>query len=180
MRKSLIVGLAIAVAIGAGCETTGPKPATAPPSVAPAAPPPPPPAPPVDPPKPVPPPKTPAELALDEGVALYDAGDFNGAIKSLLGGKDIWSGPAEQKVQAHKYLAFSYCVTGRRTLCRQQFVDALKLDPQFALEPAEKSHPIWGPQYEAARKAATAPAPRPPAKPPAKAPAKPPVKAPAQ
>jgi len=173
MRRPLIVGLAIAVAIGAGCETTGPKPAPSPaPSAAPAVAPPPPPVKPAEPPKPMPPPKSPAEIAVDEGVALYDAGDFNGAIKSLLGNKEIWSGPSQQRVRAHKYVAFSYCVTGRRTLCRQQFADALKLDPQFELEPAERAHPIWGPQYEAARKAAVAPAAsgpatRPPAKPPA-------------
>ncbi|MEO8751275.1 MAG: TssQ family T6SS-associated lipoprotein [Casimicrobiaceae bacterium] len=142
-----------------GCETMAPKPATAPVAVKPAPPPPPPqppPAPPPEPPKPVTSVKTFAEVALDEGTALYFAGDFNGTIKSLLAAKDIWNGPAPIKLSAHKYLAFSYCVTRRRTLCRAQFAEALKLDPEFALEPAEKSHPLWGPQYEAAKKAAAA------------------------
>ena len=140
-----------------GCETPAPAPQAEPPRVEPpgaAAPvvpvePPPPPAP------------TPGERALAEGIALYDAGDFNGAIKRLLGAKEIWSDSTTatataDKVAAHKYIAFSYCVTKRRTQCRKQFVDALTLDPGFTLEPAEKTHPIWGPEFERAKKEATA------------------------
>jgi hypothetical protein len=105
---------------------------------------------------------TAAELALAEGIALYDAGDFNGAIKRLLGAKDIWEGPpptspTATRLAAHKYLAFSYCVTNRRTQCRQQFTNAFKLDPNFNLEPAEKTHPIWGPEFDRAKKQAAAP-----------------------
>jgi len=109
-----------------------------------------------------PPPRvpTPGERALDEGIALYDAGDFNGAIKRLLGAKEIWTDAAPvstaNKVSAHKYIAFSYCVTKRRTQCRKQFVDALKLDPAFGLEATEKTHPIWGPEFERAKKEASA------------------------
>jgi hypothetical protein len=113
--------------------------------------------------EPLPPPiPTPGESALEAGMALYDAGDFNGAIKRLRGAKEIWTDSTTlataNKVAAHKYLAFSYCVTKRRTQCRQQFVDALKLDPAFSLEPAEKTHPIWGPEFERAKKQASAPA----------------------
>ena len=117
-----------------------------------------PPAPVEPPPPPVP---TPGERALAEGVALYDAGDFNGAIKRLLGAKEIWTdsttaAATANKVAAHKYVAFSYCVTKRRTQCRKQFVDALRLDPGFNLEPTEKTHPIWGPEFERAKKEASA------------------------
>lgn len=158
-----------------GCQTPGPQfPSTAPsaPADVPAvrAPEPPP----AEPPKPPPPPKSEAELALDAGIAIYDAGDYNGAIKSLQGAKEIWSGPDRFKVRAHKYMAFSHCVMNRRTSCRQQFVAALKLDPAFVLEPAEMTHPAWGAEYEAAKKSLAAqkptpaskpaPAPRPPAK----------------
>jgi hypothetical protein len=101
-------------------------------------------------------------------MALYDSGDFNGAIKRLLGAKEIWTDSTSptasaNKLAAHKYLAFSYCVTKRRTLCRKQFVEALKLDPGFNLEPTEKDHPIWGPEFERAKKevaAAAAPKPK--------------------
>ena len=106
---------------------------------------------------------TASERALAAGIALYDAGNFNGAIKRLRGAREIWSdstspGATANKLAAHKYLAFSYCVTNRRALCRQQFVDAIKLEPNFDLAPAEKGHPIWGPEFDRARKQASAPA----------------------
>jgi len=142
-----------------GCESAPPVPQPEPaPVEAPA------PAPPIVPVEPPPPPvPTPGQRALEEGIALYDAGDFNGAIKRLLGAKAIWTDSTSAtatatKVSAHKYLAFSYCVTKRRTQCRKQFVDALKLDPAFSLEPTERAHPIWGPEFERAKKQATAPA----------------------
>jgi hypothetical protein len=149
-----------------GCQAPGPAPSAtpqaAPQEVAKPAPPVPVPVPPPPPPAPTP---TAAELALSDGIALYDAGDFNGAIQRLQGAKEIWdaSQPRDSKVTttrlaAHKYLAFSYCVTSRRNQCRQQFVDAIRLDPSFDLEPAEKTHPIWGPEFERARKQAATPA----------------------
>ena len=105
---------------------------------------------------------TPSVRALEEGVALYDAGNFNGAIKRLLGAKEIWddsatAGALANKVAAQKYLAFSYCVTNRRTQCRKHFVDAIKLDADFNLEPTEKTHPVWGAEFERAKKQASAP-----------------------
>jgi hypothetical protein len=101
--------------------------------------------------------------ALTEGVGLYDAGNFNGAIKRLLGAKEIWDDSTtadalRNKLAAHKYVAFSYCVTNRRTQCRKHFVDAIKLDADFHLEPTEKTHPVWGPEFERAKKQAGAPA----------------------
>lgn len=152
---------AIVLVVLVGCETPAPVAESAPavqeiePQPQPAPPPPVEPAPP-----PVP---SPGERALTDGIVLYDAGDFNGAIKRLLGAKEIWtdsttSAATATKVAARKYVAFSYCVTKRRTLCRQQFVDAFKLDPRFDLQPTEKTHPVWGVEFERARKQASAPA----------------------
>ena len=106
---------------------------------------------------------TASERALAAGIALYDAGNFNGAIKRLRGAREIWSASTTpdataNKLAAHKYLAFSYCVTNRRARCRQEFVDAIKLEPNFDLAPAEKAHPLWGPEFDRARKQASAPA----------------------
>jgi len=131
------------------------------------------------PPPPVPPPPVPTPTvtasgrALAEGVGMYDAGNFNGAIKRLLGAKEIWDDSTtadalSNKLAAHKYIAFSYCVTNRRTQCRKHFVDAIKLNADFRLEPTEKTHPVWGPEFERAKKQASAPTA--PAKPPATAP----------
>ena len=165
---------ALALILLAGCQSPAPvaEPRLAPRVQAPE---------PVVVPEPVAPPPAPvvriptaSERALADGVGLYDAGDFNGAIKQLQGAKAIWEdtttpGGLANKVAAHKYIAFSYCVTNRRPQCRQQFVDAIKLDPNFNLEPAEMTHPIWGPEFDRAKKQASAPPPPPP--PPAKRPA---------
>jgi hypothetical protein len=152
----------------AGCQAPAPvaEPAPPPVSIPEPEPPPPPPAPPPPPPAPV---ITPSGRALASGISLYDAGDFNGAIKRLLGAKEIWDDSASpdavaNKVAANKYLAFSYCVTNRRTQCRKHFVDALKLDANFTLEPTEKKHPVWGPEYERAKKQVSPPAKPAPAK----------------
>jgi len=171
MRASHVV-LAFAAILATACQT--PQPAAPDAAAAPAAatpsPPAPQPAPP--PPPPPPPPKPAAEVALEAAMASYDAGDYNGAIKGFAS-PDIAAASPEIKVKAHKYAAFSYCVTNRRTLCRQQFVEALKIDPAFALEPAEQTHPIWGAEYKAAKRALAKPPAKspPPKKPAAQAPA---------
>jgi hypothetical protein len=166
--------LAILLLTLAGCQAPAPvaEPELPKAAVPEPEPPPPPPAPPPPPPPPV---VTPGARALAAGVGLYDAGDFNGAIKRLLGAKEIWDGTTSadalaNKVAANKYVAFSYCVTNRRTQCRRHFVDALKLDPNFTLEPTEMTHPVWGPEFERARKQASAPG-APPNRPASPAPA---------
>jgi hypothetical protein len=106
-------------------------------------------APPAPPPKPV---KRAAELAVDKGVELYDQGDFAGAIKKLQGSPEIWAdSQTDLKVRAYKYLAFSFCVTNKRTLCQQQFEKLLELDASFELSAAEAGHPTWGPIFKRAK-----------------------------
>ncbi|MBI3230981.1 MAG: TssQ family T6SS-associated lipoprotein, partial [Burkholderiales bacterium] len=56
------------------------------------------------------------------------------------------------QIDAAKFMAFSYCVTNRNALCRQQFERALKLDPSFDLAAGEKGHPLWGPVFLKAKK----------------------------
>ncbi len=93
----------------------------------------------------------PVQSGLKEGVAMYNNGDYNDAIKRLAAADVSGSSKATQ-LQALKYTAFSYCVTSRQTLCRQQFEKALKLDPSFDLEPGEHGHPLWGPVFVKAKK----------------------------
>lgn len=90
-------------------------------------------------------------VALREGIKLYDDGDFNGAIRRL-GAVDVPSEAIGNRLIALKYMAFSYCVTGRTLPCRQAFDKALRLDPSFDLGPGEHSHPLWGPVFERAKK----------------------------
>jgi hypothetical protein len=94
----------------------------------------------------------PAPSGLNEGIALYNNGDYNGAIKRL-GQADVTGGARATQLEALKYSAFSYCLTSRQTLCRHQFEKAFKLDPSFDLEPGEHGHPLWGPVFVKAKKA---------------------------
>jgi len=86
------------------------------------------------------------DAALREGIALYNEGDFNGAIRRL-NSRDLNGGSVRNRVAAQKYTAFSYCVTNRPVPCRQAFERALRLDPAFDLAPGEQGHPQWGPVF---------------------------------
>jgi hypothetical protein len=159
LMGALAVVLLLALA---GCQSPAPVAEPEPQRVAAPEPAPVPPAPVQPPPAPVPIVNASAR-ALADGVGLYDAGNFNGAIKRLLGAKEIWDDSTTadalpNKLAAHKYIAFSYCVTNRRTQCRKHFVDAIKLDADFNLEPTERTHPVWGPEFRRAKKQASAPA----------------------
>lgn len=138
----------------AGCDTLPfHKPAPTPPAPKKEAPPPPvKPAPPV---VQAPPPEAPnAQAALNAGIEMYKAGNFNGAIKQLTTAPELAKADTPTQLEALKYTAFSYCVTNRATLCRQQFAKAFKLDKSFDLSPGEKGHPLWTPSFERARKEA--------------------------
>jgi hypothetical protein len=89
---------------------------------------------------------------LQEGIKLYDDGDYNGAIRRL-GARDLNNGPLSIRLAALKYTAFSYCVTARPAQCRQSFDKALRLDPAFDLAPGEHGHPLWGPVFTKAKQA---------------------------
>jgi hypothetical protein len=91
--------------------------------------------------------------ALKDGVLLYNNGDYNGAIKLLGSPAIVASKNKAIKLDALKYSAFSYCVTAKAQLCRQQFDRAFKLDPSFKLSPAEIGHPIWGPEFSRSKTA---------------------------
>jgi hypothetical protein len=93
----------------------------------------------------------PAQSGLNQGIAMYNNGDYNDAIKRL-GASDVTSGSKATQLEALKYTAFSYCVTSRQTLCRLQFEKALKLDASFDLSPGEHGHPLWGPVFVKAKK----------------------------
>lgn len=91
------------------------------------------------------------EQALRDGIELYNKGQYNDAIKRL-SGPEISGGAKANQVQAHKYTAFSYCLTARQTLCRHAFEKAFKLDGAFDLQPGEHGHPLWGRAFARAKK----------------------------
>jgi hypothetical protein len=99
--------------------------------------------------------ETPApSTGLQEGIRMYNDGDYNGAIRRL-SARDVNNGPLATRLTALKYMAFSYCVTSRPGPCRQAFDRALRLDPSFDLAPGEHGHPLWGPVFTKAKQAAT-------------------------
>ena len=117
----------------------------------------------ISPPREAPPPRpkparddAPAPAAgLQEGIRMYNDGDYNGAIRRL-SARDVNNGPLATRLTALKYIAFSYCVTSRPGPCRQAFDRALRLDPSFDLAPGEHGHPLWGPVFTKAKQSAVA------------------------
>jgi hypothetical protein len=156
MNRSLAITLLSALAgaaILSGCDTLKPSAAPAPAphhAATPSAPKP-------SPAQPAPVAQAPSlsaeQLALRDGIELYNKGSYNEAIKHL-GAPDITTGSKATQVQALKYIAFSYCVTNRATMCRMAFEKAFKLDRSFDLLPGEYGHPLWGPAFAKAKKAA--------------------------
>lgn len=92
------------------------------------------------------------ERALVAGISAYDRGDFGNAIKMLAPLSTDGSLDPSQQLRALKTLAFSQCSTGAVTACRQTFERAFRADSNFDLAAAERGHPIWGPQFERARR----------------------------
>ncbi len=86
------------------------------------------------------------EQALATGLKQYDDGDYPSSARNLraaidkgLSNKDL--------VDAYKHLAFINCASGRERQCRDEFRQALAIDPAMELSPAEAGHPIWGPIF---------------------------------
>lgn len=84
--------------------------------------------------------------ALRAGIRDYEEGRYLEAFRSLRGALEEGLAPKE-RVQAHKYIAFIYCVSNRPRDCREEFRKALAVEPAFQLDPAEAGHPIWGPVF---------------------------------
>ena len=89
---------------------------------------------------------------LEQGIEQYEEGNYRAAARriqlALEEGLTV-----QERVTAHKYLAFISCVSGQQTTCREEFTIALDLDPSFALNAAEAGHPIWGPVFRNAKAA---------------------------
>ena len=87
-----------------------------------------------------------ANQVLSAGIDAYNEGKYPDAVKSLQSALDQGLSVSDQ-VMAHKYLAFTHCVSGKERLCREEFRKALDINPNLELEPAEAGHPIWGPVF---------------------------------
>ena len=90
--------------------------------------------------------QTPGERMVGEAMKAYDDADYPKAIKFFQDALNESSAQAD-KIQIHKFIAFSYCLTMRLALCRTEFEKILSLDPAFELNAAEAGHPSWGPPF---------------------------------
>lgn len=89
-----------------------------------------------------------AERLLSTGIQQYEDGNYKVASKTLNEALDAGLTFHSDQVAARKYLAFIYCSSGQERACRDEFRRVFELDPQFALDPTEEGHPIWGPIYK--------------------------------
>lgn len=85
-----------------------------------------------------------------DGLNRYNEGNYQGAIRIFREPLFDRAWP-ELRIRVLKYLAFSLCVTNNVPQCRNAFGQALTLNPEFNLTPAESGHPIWGPAFKKAR-----------------------------
>lgn len=131
LPRHLPLPLLIALLALSGCQTTVEAPAAEPVIAA---------------------PTSSGDLALAEGLRLYEDGDYDQAEQRFLA-PAIWHSEPRVQLTALKYLAFTYCVSERPIQCRFAFERALQIDPTFHLTTAESTHPMWGPAFvQAARR----------------------------
>ncbi len=81
---------------------------------------------------------------LTSGIKRYEDGDYVSAQYYLKSALASGLHVVEDRVTAHKYLAFLYCAEGDIKLCHDEFAMALDNDRSFTLSPSEASHPVWG------------------------------------
>jgi hypothetical protein len=92
-----------------------------------------------------------AEEQLAQGVAQYQTGEFDNAVRTLTASLEHGMLNKQDQSRARKFLAFSHCVSGRDVPCRAEFRRAFEINPDFVLSAAEDGHPIWGPVYRDVR-----------------------------
>ncbi|MDP1991930.1 MAG: TssQ family T6SS-associated lipoprotein [Syntrophales bacterium] len=99
------------------------------------------------------------EQKLSAGIKSYEEGNYKDSIKLIQEALTKGLPNKERQVEAHKYLAFIHCISGRKKECTDEFKKALELNPNFELEAAEAGHPLWGPVYSSVKGATTTSAP---------------------
>ncbi len=92
-----------------------------------------------------------ANQALSAGIQNYEDGDYRAATKNLKRALDLGLTFDRDIVQAHKDLAFIYCLSKQEKQCRGEFRKALDKDNKFDLKPEEAGHPSWGPIFRSVK-----------------------------
>lgn len=92
-----------------------------------------------------------AEEDLAAGVRSYENANYQEASRLLQASLGEGLAKRPDQIRAHKYLAFIHCVSGRTAQCRDEFRQALALDPSFDLAANEAGHPMWGPVFRSVK-----------------------------
>lgn len=87
---------------------------------------------------------------LAAGIRSYQDGNYSVAQQQLQSALKAGLNSFGQ-IEAHKYLAFIHCASGRESRCREEFQKVLHLAPEFQLTPAEAGHPTWGPVFRSVK-----------------------------
>lgn len=90
------------------------------------------------------------QAALSTGLKQYEDGRYAEALKNLQSAIQQGLGN-DDRITAHKHVAFIHCISNRQRQCRDEFRKALSVDPTMELAPAEKDHPGWGPVFESVK-----------------------------
>jgi Tfp pilus assembly protein PilF len=86
------------------------------------------------------------QTELRQALQQYEDGDYAAAEASLQKALD-YGLEREDRILAHKHLAFIHCAADRTAQCRAEFQLALQVNPRTSLDPAEAGHPAWGPVF---------------------------------
>ena len=76
-------------------------------------------------------------------------GNFDGVIESIEFNKETKIGSLDYLNETIKLKAFSECLEQTADRCAESFRLILRNNPDFELNEAELSHPIWGPVFQA-------------------------------
>lgn len=94
---------------------------------------------------------TKAEQLLADGMAKYDAGEFDSAYKILQSALKEGLDKKPDQLKAVKHSAFCLCLAEKWGQCRTEFMKLFDIDPSFDLTPAEAGHPSWTRTYAGAK-----------------------------
>lgn len=88
-----------------------------------------------------------AQRKFAEGFEAYGAGRYRDATDAFRLALKSGLLDRDGRILAHKYAAFTYCLTNHQMQCRVEFRAVFSLDPAFELLPSEAGHPAWTTVY---------------------------------
>lgn len=93
------------------------------------------------------------EDSLQLGLRNYQSGNYKDAAENLQKAIEAGLRVKRNTVTAHKLLALSHCALGRESQCRQEFQQALRIDPSLTLGAEDAAVPSAGAAFGSAKSA---------------------------